>query len=337
VFLGQLLRQRIDNTYTSNDILARAVQSAAIQAVTSGLQAHPPDPDAADPVAARHAAVADALRGNNELLNTMYTINRSSLDVQDVSVTDADGVTLVSTDPDAINQHTADRASFAAILQGSIISPVRELFGRPHVLDISEDIQRNHQPFLVVHIGVRTHFLNYAYKPWLSAALEFAFLATIASAVVAALLSAVALRPLQAINQQLERLTLTRGEASGSVVLEQPLMLDAPASEGDPLGRVTRSIDRLGREIRSREEGYTALQTNLNQMLDTLRDRVVLFAPEGRAVMVSDAVAYFLSRPGGPPPDDMVAMSIEQIFLPGTALGDAVSRHFTVEFIFPRR
>jgi signal transduction histidine kinase len=328
VFLGQLLRQRIDNTYTSNDILARAVQSAAIQAVTSGLQAHPPDPDAADPVAARHAAVADALRGNNELLNTMYTINRSSLDVQDVSVTDADGVTLVSTDPDAINQHAADRASFAAMLQGSIISQIRELFGRPHVLDISEDIQRNRQPFLVVHIGVRTHFLNYAYKPWLSAALEFAFLATIASAVVAALLSAVALRPLQAINQQLERLTLTRGEPSGSVVLEQPLMLEAPASEGDPLGRVTRSIDRLGREIKSREEGYTALQTNLNQMLDTLRDGVVLFAPEGRAVMVSDAVAYFLSRPGGPPPDDMVGMSIEQIFLPGTALGDAVLAAF---------
>ncbi|HXE09562.1 MAG TPA: ATP-binding protein [Acidobacteriaceae bacterium] len=328
VFLGQLLHQRIDNTYASNDILARTVQSAAIEAVRSGLQTHPPDPNAPDPIAAFHAAVAGALRSNSELLNTMHTINRSSLDVQDVSVTDANGLTLVSTDPDAVNQYAPRRASFASMLQGSIIGQVRELFGRPHVLDISEDIQRNKLPFLVVHIGVSTHFLNYAYKPWLSAALEFALLATIASAVVAALLSAVALRPLQAINQQLERLTLTRGEPSGSVVLEQPLMLDAPAGGGDPLGRVTRSIDRLGRELRSREEGYTALQTNLNQMLDTLRDGVVLFAPEGRAVMVSDAVAYFLNRPGGPPPDEMVGMAIEQIFLPGTALGDAVLAAF---------
>jgi signal transduction histidine kinase len=328
VFLGQLLRQRIDNTYTSNDILAKTVRLAAIKAEESGFAAHPPTASAPDPREAFHAAVADALRSNDELLNTMYAINRSSLDVQDVSVADANGVTLISTDPDAINQRAPDRASFAAMLQGSIINQVRELFGRPHVLDISEDIQRNQQPFLVVHIGVRTHFLNYAYKPWLYAALEFALLATIASAVVAALLSAVALRPLQAINQQLERLTLARGEASGSVVLEQPLMLEAPASEGDPLGRVTRSIDRLGREMRSREEGYTALQTNLNQMLDTLRDGVVLFAPEGRAVMVSDAVAYFLNRPGGPPPDDMVGMSIDQIFVPGTALGDAVLAAF---------
>src|SRR6185437_13742635 len=189
VFLGQLLRQRIDNTYTSNDILAKTVRLAAIQAVESGFAAHPPTANASDPREAFHAAIADALRSNDELLNTMYAINRSSLDVQDVSVADANGLTLVSTDPDAINQHAPNRASFAAMLQGSVVNQVHELFGQPHVLDISKDIQRNHQPFLVVHIGVRTHFLNYAYKPWLSAALEFAFLATIASAVVAALLS----------------------------------------------------------------------------------------------------------------------------------------------------
>ena len=51
--------------------------------------------------------------------------------------------------------------------------------------------------------------------------------------------------------------------------------------------------------MRSREEGYTALQTNLDQMLDTLRDGVLLFAPDRRAVMVSDAVAHFLERTAG--------------------------------------
>lgn len=329
VFLGELLHQRVDNTYASNDILAKAVQDAAIQAVESGLRAHPPDSSSPDPQQAFHDAVANALRSNDELLNMMNSIVSSSLDVQDVSVTDASGLTLVSTDPDAINQHAPPRASFAAMLQGSVIDQLRELFGRPHVLDITKDIERNQRPFLVVHVGVRTHFLNYAYKPWLSAALEFALLATIASAVVAALLSAVALRPMQTISEQLERLSLPpRAESAGSVTLEQPLMLDASSSEGDPFGRVARSIDRLGREMRSREEGYTALQTNLNQMLDTLRDGVLLFAPEGRAVMVSDAVAHFLNRPGGPPPDEMIGMSIEQIFLPGTALGDVVLSAF---------
>jgi signal transduction histidine kinase len=325
IFLGELLHQRVENTYGSNDALARVVRLAAIEAVESGLRAHPPDTNTSDPQEAFHAAVADALRGNDDLVSAMNAIIRSSLDVQDVTVTDASGLILVSTNPDDINQHAPPRAGFNTMLSGSVIDQARQLFGHPHVLDISEDIQRNQQPFLVVHVGVSTSFLNYAYKPWLLAAFQIALLATIASTVVAALLSAVALRPMQAISEQLERLTLSRGEAAGSVEMEQPLLLDTrTGGEGDPIGRVTRSIDRLGRELRSREEGYTALQTNLNQMLDTLRDGVLLFAPNGHAVMVSDAVGHFLNRPGGPPPDEMVGLSIEQIFLPGTALGDAV-------------
>ena len=58
--------------------------------------------------------------------------------------------------------------------------------------------------------------------------------------------------------------------------------------------RVTKTIDRLGEQMRTKEAGYTALQANLNQMLDTLRDGVLLFTADRRAVMVSDAVAQFL-------------------------------------------
>jgi signal transduction histidine kinase len=110
------------------------------------------------------------------------------------------------------------------------------------------------------------------------------------------------------------------------------MLLDPPSREADPIGRVTRSIDRLGRQMRSREEGYTALQTNLNQMLDTLRDGVLLFAADRRAVMVSDAVAHFIVSPVGsaetPAAEDMVGMPLEQIFLPETRLGAAVLAAF---------
>ena len=181
--------------------------------------------------------------------------------------------------------------------------------------------------------GCGRPFCATAYEPFLRAALQFVLLATLASMLVAAVLSAVALRPLQAIGEQLERLTLTRGDASGNALPGQPaLLLDAPSREADPVGRVTRSIDRLGRQMRSQEEGYTALQTNLNQMLDTLRDGVLLFTADRRAVMVSDAVAHFIVRPDGnseePAVEDMVGMRLEQIFLPETRLGTAVLAAF---------
>jgi signal transduction histidine kinase len=68
-------------------------------------------------------------------------------------------------------------------------------------------------------------------------------------------------------------------------------------------------------------------------MLDTLRDGVLLLAPdrvtgELRSVMVSDAVAHFLRAPGEEGPsmrhNDLVGRRVEEIFAPDTALGTAV-------------
>jgi signal transduction histidine kinase len=335
VFLGELLRQRIEQTSAANDVLAREVLLATEQAVRTGLSAHPPPanlpPDQAD--AALHAAVADALQNSDDLLSVMDGILRYSPTVEDVSVADARGITMISTDPDAVNQRVPERTSFKRVRDGNVLYQMGEVFGTPRVLDIAVPLERNGASFLVVHIGVRSTFLRNSYEPFLRAALEFVLLATLASMFVAALLSAVALRPLQAISEQLERLALTRGDASAALPPEQPVrLLDLPSRGADPIGRVTRSIDRLGREMRSREEGYTALQTNLNQMLDTLRDGVLLFAADRHAVMVSDAVAHFIVSPEGaaetPAAEDMVGMPLEQIFLPETRLGAAVLAAF---------
>ena len=334
VFLSELLRQRIEQTSASNYVLADEVLLATRNAFESGLRAHPPTPaplpEIADPEAQLQAAVVDALRSNDQLLSTMNGIVRYSPPVQDVSVTDAHGFTIVSTDPDMLNQRAPYRDTFDSVRDGSIIFQMREVFGKPRVLDISVPLDRNQMPFLVVHLGVRSSLLREAYLPWLRRALEFALLAILASVFAAALLSTVALHPLQAIGEQLEQLTLTRGKEHGEVVVDTtPPLLEAPFNRADPVGRVSRSIDRLGAQLRSREEGYTALETNLNQMLDTLRDGVLLFAPDRRAVMVSDAVAHFLAHSGADTPvDELVGMRLEEIFRPETTLGAAVLAAF---------
>ena len=92
------------------------------------------------------------------------------------------------------------------VRRGSIIYQARQVFGTPRVLDISKPLERNGMPFLVVHVGVRSTFLRAAYEPWLRDAVRIALLAILASVVAAALLSTVALHPLEAIGQQLERL-----------------------------------------------------------------------------------------------------------------------------------
>src|SRR6185437_10706684 len=177
-------------------------------------------------------------------------------------------------------------------------------------------LDRNGQPFLVVHVGVRSTFLRASYEPWLKDALIFALLAALAAMVAAGLLANVALQPLEAISRKLESLTIADRDA-----LPQIKETD---SGTDAMVRVSKTIDRLGQQIRSTEEGYTALQANLAQMLDTLRDGVLLFTADHRAVMVSDAVAYFLNKPES----ELVGRQLEEIFEPETALGTAVLRAF---------
>jgi signal transduction histidine kinase len=312
-FVSELMRQRIEQTVAANDMLAHQIYLMTRQAVESGLRASPPV-DRSDE--ALHAAVTDALRRDQPLTDVMNTIVRYSATVQDVSVTDAHGMTLVSTDPDALNQPAAFRFSLASVQGGGVIHQLKVLFGKPRVLDISQALDRNGRPFLVAHIGVRSTFLKNSYEPWLRAAMWFALAASLAAMLVAGVLANVALRPLETISARLESLTLA---GSGPTV-----QLPPGGAGSDAVVRVTKTLDRLGEQMRTQEAGYTALQANLNQMLDTLRDGVLLFTADRRAVMVSDAVAYFLPTPPSEGHEGMVGKRLEEIFAPESALGAAV-------------
>jgi len=317
LFVGELLRQRIEQTAATNDVMAHEVLLATRSTVEFGLRLHPPA-DTSDKGV--HDAARDALRNQPSLLELMNAIVRYSPTVQDVSVTDASGMTLISTNPDAVDRPFPNRMSLSRVQTGGVVLQTREVFGPPRVLDISQALERNGMPFLTVHVGVRSTFLKNSYEPWLRAALWFALLAGLASMVAAALTANTALRPIEEISTQLEKLTLTAGE----------VVPKTPESDGgsDAVVRVTKTIDRLGEQMRSTEAGYTALQTNLNQMLDTLRDGVMLFTADRRAVMVSDAVAYFLGTPKDGTEGEMVGKKLEEIFEPDTALGEAVLAAF---------
>jgi signal transduction histidine kinase len=321
LFVSELLRQRIAQTAAANDVLAHQVSLLARLVLESGLKANPPV-DLSDQ--ALHAAVIDALRTRPALSDVMNAIVRYSPDVQDVSVTDAHGMTLVSTDPDAVDQKAVPRFSLASVQQGSVAHQLRVVFGRPRVLDTSQILDRNGEVFLVAHVGVRSTFLKNAYEQPLREAMIYALLAALVAMVAAGLLANLALRPLEAISARLESLTLA-GRVAGS---ESSAGLLAAGVGTDTVVRVTKTIERLGEQMRTQEAGYTALQANLNQMLDTLRDGVLLFTADLRAVMVSDAVAYFLTTPTGAGHEEMVGKRLEEIFVPRSALGAAVLEAF---------
>ena len=227
LFMSELMRQRIEQTESSNDVLAHQVYLMMRQALEEGLRANPPV-DRSD--TALRAAVVDALRTHQPLHDVMSAIVRYSPTVQDVSVTDAHGMVLVSTDPDAVNQPAAFRFSLTSVQQGGLARQLGVVFGKPRVLDISQSLDRNGVPFLVAHVGVRSTFLKNSYEPWLQAALWFAIASALASVLCAGVLANVALRPLEAITAQLERLTMPAGKTTE--LPEPPRLLDDVLGEG---------------------------------------------------------------------------------------------------------
>jgi signal transduction histidine kinase len=321
LFVAELLGQRIQQTSENNEVLARQVLDQTRQTVTIGLRQNPPV-DRTDE--ALHEAVADALRSQPPLSELMSAIVRYSPPVQDVSVADAHGLVLESTDPEMLNQQMPARVSLSHVRDGGVLYQIRQVFGKPDVLDITQTLNRNGTPFLTVHLGIRSTFLKNSYEPWLRKVLKFLLLATVAAMVAAGLLANLALRPIEQISKQLETLTLRAGTEGPAPRLE------AGDGANDAVVRVTQTIGRLGEQMRTQEAGYSALQANLSQMLDTLRDGVLLFTADRRAVMVSDAVAHFLSRVDSlsDVDGDLVGKRLEEIFAPETALGAAVLEAF---------
>ena len=316
LFLGALLRQRISQTAANNDVLARQLLMMTRQAVEVELTAKPPADATPE---AFEAAVADALRSHQSLLDTMDAFVRYSPSVQDVSVTDARGFVLTSTDPTMWNQQASARMNFDRLRDEGVNEQFRQVFGRPHVLDVSMPLDRNEKPFLIVHIGVRSTFLKANYLPSLRDGLFLAVLCGVITMFAAGVLASLALRPIEDISRRLELLA----GIEGAEVETRKLTPGSP----DAVVRVTRTIQRLGEQIQTTEAGYTDLQANLAQMLDTLRDGVVLFTAEERAAMVSDAVANFLETDGR----SLVGRRIHEIFKPETALGRAVLEAFDLE------
>ena len=312
LFLSELLSQRIAQTAANNDVMARQVLMMTRQAVERGLQLQPPSDQSEQ---AFHASVQDALRVYQPLRDTMDALVRYSPLVQDVSVTDAAGRTLVSTDPSMLDHQAAERMNFERVIGAGVIAQTRQVFGRPRVLDVSMPLARNAQPFLVVHIGVRSTFLKNNYVPWLKDALSLVLLCGTTAMFAAALLASVALRPIEEISHRLDLLAGHDAEGEALVLGH------------DAVVRATRTIERLGEQIQTTEAGYTDLQANLAQMLDTLRDGVLLFTSKERAAMVSDAVANFVELDGKP----LLGRRLTEIFKPETALGRAVLQAFAQE------
>jgi signal transduction histidine kinase len=311
IFLGQLLRQRMSQAYSANDMVAHQILFATRRATETNIRSSRLDPT--DPTSVR-AATAQALRSDPALTALMNSAIRYSPTVFDVAIADSEGRALLSTDPTNVDHLLPHRQEYEELESGGLLRQLEVVFGPPRVYNVTLPVERAGEPFATIRVGVRTTFLRFVVQPWLIAALTYTGVAIACSLIFAAFLANLALKPIEQIGARLDALALAEAEVAG----------EASKNSGDAVVLVSHKIERIGRRMRNVEEVFSALKENLDQIMTNLQDGILLYTHDARAVLVSDSVERFL----GISRAEILGSRLHEVFSRNTRLGRLVRESF---------
>jgi signal transduction histidine kinase len=311
VYVSQLLHAAVQQSYDTNRMVANQVRFALQNALENGLRDRTVDPN--NPAELRDLA-AEAMRNSAALQAVIDSANRYSLTVFDINIGDYQSRSLLSSDPGNVDKPLPVRPNYNELLNADSITLMKAVYGPPKVFDVVVTQDRNGEPFLSVHVGVRTTLLRAVYAPWLAEAFTLIGFAGGTALIVAFLLGNLALRPLEEISLQLDYWNpSTEGSAA-----------TAKAPQLDTAERVSTKIEQIGQRMRNVEEVFSALKENLDQILGNLQDGILLFTGDGRAVLVSEAAHRFLHIDR----DKILGLQAREIFNNSTVLGRTLREAF---------
>jgi PAS domain S-box-containing protein len=316
IYIAQILRQGINTTHDNAAVVASQIAYLATNAAPDLSSTRV---DTTNPEAVRRG-IAYYLGTDRDLNTILDSVVGSFPTIYDAAVLDSEGKAILDTDPNLIGKKVAERPDFSELQTAGFRRKLRMVYNPPTIYDVHLPLMLNGQPFGSIHVGVSTIFLRSELTPRLQRQLVLSAIAVLCSLILAALLSHVALGPLEHINRSLDRMA----ESSGSE-------LNAPAADGaDEYGKVSLKIAHLGKQMRDAREIFSALKSNVDQIMASLQDGLMLFTRDSRVVLVSAAIEGFLGRSRG----ELLGRTVKEIFPSESALGsvmlDAFRLHHNV-------
>jgi nitrogen-specific signal transduction histidine kinase/HAMP domain-containing protein len=322
LYVSQIFRQRINQSYENADFIAHQVLHAARRALETELPAPRLKPQ--DPTQARDA-IAAILQNDPAVTALLESVVGYNVEVYDTALADRNGVALVHTDPSAVDKPMPSRRSLTSLRDGGFFDQLRAVYGPARVYQVTLPVQRQGAPFGEIRVGLSTLFLKRELVPQLNRALLLSAVALLLSLFIAAFLSNFALRPMEAIARRLDAMTAET---------ERPEPEPGPKPKRtDEFGAVSQRIDRLGRQMHDVREVFSALKGNLDHLMSALQEGLILFTREGRIVLVSASAERFIGRPRG----QMLGEMVETIFDDSTRLGRIVLDAFALRQDVPSR
>ena len=314
VYISQILRQRVSTAHETATFLASQLAYLATNAAPdlSSTRVDTSNPDAV------RRGVAYYLGTDRDLNAMLDSMVGSWPTVYDTAILDSDGKAILDTDPNLVGKVVETRPDFSILESAGFRRQLRLVYNPPTVYEVQIPLLLNGSVFGSIHVGISTVFLRNELTPRLRHALVLSAIAVLCSLVLAALLSHIALGPLEHISRSLDTMTEGTGE----------LKTDGA---GDEYGLVSQKIAHLGRQMRDAREIFSALKNNVDQIMSSLQDGLMLFTHDSRVVLVSASIERYLGRSRG----ELLGRTVKEIVAPESAFGamllDAFRLHHNVE------
>jgi signal transduction histidine kinase/type II secretory pathway pseudopilin PulG len=296
LYLGRLMRQTLRQANDTANFIAQQVYGACDNALKEAAERGeaPASLDAGD----LRAYVRRAFDDSSPLNSLIESDVGISPTIYEISITDANGTVLVSSDAAKRDEKVARRPPINSLVHAGFFEQLRQLYGPPQIYEYSIGFQLGPQPFGDIRVGLSSALLRDQISPGLLSAGYWAVGSVLFSTLLALLVSTLALAPIGRISAQLDR--ISAGQFDAEPVVER----------GDELGAVSTKIVGIGKQLRDVREIFSALRENLDQVMGGLEDGLLLFNGQGRAVLISPSTQRFL----GARSEDLRGRRVSEIF-----------------------
>src|ERR1700688_172008 len=306
LYISQILRLRIAN---ANDTATSLTHQLAYSASNAVPDFSSTSIDTSNSAAVRRA-LADYVQTDVALNNLLQSDPGDWRFIYDVSIVDVNGKALLHTNASMVGKVIPKRPDFQQVVKARFQDQIRLVFSPAAVYDVTYPLELNGEPFGTIRIGVQTVFLKSEVQTRLMRAAYISVTLIFVSLFLAAGISNLALGPLKRIARNLDSVSAGDAEA----------LYGDESHQHDEYGLVSLKIANLGRQIRDSREIFSALKDNVDQLMSTLQDGLMLFTRDSRVVLVSAPVERFL----GVPRRDLLGKTARDVFSGSSALAATI-------------
>jgi signal transduction histidine kinase len=316
-YVSEILRQRVAYERDTANYLNTQLAHIAASEIPDFTSTHVDTSNSAK----LRLAIADYIATNFDLNTIMESAVGDWPMIQDAAIVDDDGKAILHSIPDLIGKTIPNRPDFRIVQEAKFRRQLHLVYNPPIVYDVSIPLLLDEKPFGSIRLGVSTVFLKNEITRRLRHVVIFSSISILLSLLLAAVLSHIALGPLEQISRRLD--IVTAGEAEAFE--EKP--------GRDEYGLVTQKIANLGRQMRDAREIFSALKDNVDQIMGNLQDGLMLFTRDSRVVLVSASVERFLGRPRR----ELLGRTVKEIFTRDSSLGALVLDGFQLRHPIAQR